>query len=56
MGRQSSVIGDFVHVKTYMSLEQFEVAKSQFRSCFKSAENRAAGGLWVGGHRYMGIF
>ena len=25
------------------------------KSCFKSAENRAASSLWVGGHRYTGI-
>ena len=29
MGRQSSVRGDFVHVKIRMDLEQFEVGKSR---------------------------
>ena len=28
MGRQSSVRGDFVYVKTVVGLEQFEVGKS----------------------------
>ena len=25
------------------------------KSCFKSAQNRAASSLWIGGHRYAGI-
>ena len=29
MGRQSSVRGDFVHVKTVVGLERFEVGKSR---------------------------
>ena len=33
----------------------FSVKKATPRMFLKSAENRAASSLWVGGHRYMGI-
>ena len=56
MGSRSSLHEHFVRVKTHMGLEQFEVAKSRFLSCSKSAENRAASSLWAGGLRYAGIF
>ena len=55
MGSRSSLHEHFVRVKTRMGLEQFEVAKSRFLSCSKSAENRIASGLWTGGYRYAGI-
>ena len=60
MGRRSSVRGDFVHVKTVVGLERFEVGKSSpattsfsvaaadRKSCFKSASNRAASSLGYG--------
>jgi len=47
MGRRSSLHEHFVRVKTPIGLERFEVEKSRFWSCSKTAENRAASSLWV---------
>ena len=44
-----------MRVKTRLGLERFEVEKSRFLSYFKTAENRAAGNLLVGCHRYTRI-
>ena len=45
MGRRSSVCQDFVHVR----------AAAEQKSFFKSAENRPARRVSIGGHRYKGI-
>ena len=56
MGRRSSVPGDFVHVKTVVDLERFEVGKSRrsYDVLFsrgrieKVVSNRAASSLGYG--------
>ena len=54
-----------MHVKTHMGVEQFQVDKGfpgiprnhgTAGSCSKSAENRAASSLWVGGHHYKNFY
>ena len=55
MGRRSSLHEHFVRVKNRMGLERFEVEKSRFWSCFKSAEHRVASSIWIAGHRFTRI-